>query len=149
MVNESVTSLDEKKAIEAIAKQNKHLSVKGIIGSYPDARQILSALQDHHLLVKTDKADASIRFVHQLFQEWFASMWLYDEFIDVVRIDDVESIHRFQKTMPFARIHSLQRGEFRSIILIMILGFKMYEMEWRENTKTDILSQVCYTCSIK
>jgi len=97
MTFKGVINTNETEILKSIALCSKKLFNDGIIGIIPEANNILSILYNHHLIIKPSIQSNSIRFIHQQFQEWFASEYLFYEVIDTFTSKNSEKIFNFSK----------------------------------------------------
>ncbi|MEN6313466.1 MAG: SMEK domain-containing protein, partial [Clostridiaceae bacterium] len=97
MTYKGVINTNETAILKSVALCSKKLFNEGIIGTIPEANNILSILYNHHLIIKPSIQPNSIRFIHQQFQEWFASEYLFYEVIDAFTSKNSEKIFNFCK----------------------------------------------------
>lgn len=67
------TSLSEDKVRRSISKTMKKLQDEGQIATALQPVEVINALIDNHLLIRTSPEGTSVSFQHQQFQEWYAS----------------------------------------------------------------------------
>ena len=97
-----VTVLKESAALDAIGKCSRSLTEQNLVGHVPNAQALLGALIAHHVLVKSSHtSDATIRFVHQQFQEWFAAQQLYMRLVETVEHPHEDAVFSFPDSTGF------------------------------------------------
>ncbi|HXM82360.1 MAG TPA: hypothetical protein VN929_10610 [Burkholderiales bacterium] len=58
----------------------RRLAAESQLASLPEPEEVATALTDHHLLVEISSTDRPLRFSHQQIQEWFAALYLWNQF---------------------------------------------------------------------
>lgn len=85
MTRNGKTVLSQAEFLNAVAETAKTLQSAGHISSAPASLSVIESLARHHLVVFSPSVGGAYRFVHQQFQEWFASLWLYEQVIPLAR----------------------------------------------------------------
>jgi len=76
-------SLDEYSAVSSLFVAGETLVHRRLLRNAGEPRDVLNALVDHHVLVRSGPApDSSLAFQHQLFQEWYASFYVEQQMRD-------------------------------------------------------------------
>lgn len=97
MTLKGAINVNESDILKSIAICSKHLLDDNLIGVIPNANEILMNLYDHHIIVKTQSQPISVKFIHQQFQEWFASEYLYFQILNVFELQNNEKVFDFCK----------------------------------------------------
>jgi len=79
MSRAGTTTLPYSRVLEIIGASSISLTARGLIGQAAAATAIAESLAKHHALLYLPEGVPSYGFIHQQFQEWFASRWLLSE----------------------------------------------------------------------
>jgi|GEM_PF-3568782 len=79
MTRVGATVLPHDRVLAIIGASSISLTATGLIGQVAAAAAIAESLAKHHALLYLSESVPSYGFIHQQFQEWFASRWLLSE----------------------------------------------------------------------
>jgi len=99
MAQEGRTLLHSEKVNEVITSVNKKLLSDGQLTSLHDPKQVVDGLCAHHILVKSDYPFPSVHFLHQQFQELYATNNIKETLKILMKVKDEELINHFQKNI--------------------------------------------------
>ena len=99
LTQRGTTRLTRDDGLAAIGRCSAELVQESLVGSAPNAAEVLRALCDHHLLSSSGLEAPTVGFHHPLFQEWFGA----------------ERLHRSVKCAMGAGQGILQREVFNSV----------------------------------
>ena len=97
MTREGLTVLPADQAQVIIGTTSTALIGAGLIGQAGSASAIVESLAQHHALVYSADGSAGYAFIHQQFQEWFASRWLLEEIRRLSTRPDGPHVYRLQQ----------------------------------------------------
>ncbi len=97
MTRAGITVLPTERTLANIGACSTALVTAGRIGVAGAASAIAESLAQHHALLYLADGGPGYGFIHQQFQEWFASRWLLDEVCCVAARPDGREIYRLQR----------------------------------------------------
>lgn len=97
MVQTGLTVLPSNRALAIIGASNRSLIAAGLIGQAGAAAAIAESLARHHALLYLSDGAPGYGFIHQQFQEWFASRWLLAEVQRLFERPDSRDIYALQR----------------------------------------------------
>src|SRR5258708_619033 len=97
MTRAGVTVLPVERTLAIIGTCSTGLVAAGRIGQAGAAAAIAESLAQHHALLYLPDGDPGYGFIHQQFQEWFASRWLLDEVRWLVARPEAREIYPLQR----------------------------------------------------
>ncbi len=97
MTREGLTVVPTDRAQANIGATSTSLITAGLIGQSFAASAIAESLVQHHALVYLPDGGPGYSFLHQQFQEWFASRWLIEEVRRLCLRPDGPQIYRLQR----------------------------------------------------
>jgi hypothetical protein len=90
-------TLGETDARSTVNSVSRRLQVDGQIATLPEPLEILSGLCAHHVLERIEYPTVAFRFQHQQFQEWYVSMALKSNILELVERNDRDSNRDFTR----------------------------------------------------
>lgn len=84
-------------ACREISEASKELHKDGQLQTVPEPNDILNILCDHHVLVKSNYPDNTVRFVHQQLQEYYAYLYIKNWLQTIIENKAEEEIRQFQE----------------------------------------------------
>lgn len=84
--------VDGDSALKIISAVVANLISDGRIKSTVEPPDVLTNLINHHLLVRDNEDDEAIRFIHQQFQEWYTSEFLYKRMMEAAERDELDKL---------------------------------------------------------
>jgi hypothetical protein len=113
MARQGLTILPTERAQLVIGTCSTTLIAAGLIGQAGAAPSVAESLAQHHALVYLPDGGPGYGFIHQQFQEWFASRWLLDE------------LRRLAACVEGREIFALQRDVLNRPAWAEAVGFAM------------------------
>lgn len=97
MTRRGITAVPKEQALAIIGKTSTALLAAAQIGQAGAAAAIAESLAQHHALLYLPEGVPSYGFIHQQFQEWFASRWLLGEVRRLAARPNTSEIHILQR----------------------------------------------------